>query len=181
MIFAERKGKRREKRKRIFLTKRYLDADYRAIDSLPRQRKPWCRRPLRYLWHLSHFSSTLKLWGIRVWGELPVATDPLPPTIASLATLTEDAFNVVVEADNVAPTTGVWQSSSMQAKMVFWWKSSLMPIFYEQENQDVAARSLNVKSEIITYVASTLKSTPRKLVELFQQIFSLFRWLWFET
>lgn len=40
---------------------------------------------------------------MRVCGELPVATEPLPPVIASLTTVPEDEFGVAATAasDNV--------------------------------------------------------------------------------
>ena len=89
---------------------------------------------------------------MRVCGELllakepllPVATELLLPVITSLEDVIDVA--VVVDSDNVE-LDGAWQSSSMQAKIVFWWKSSLIPIFCEQEKPSIVSRSLAMVDE----------------------------------
>lgn len=101
---------------------------------VPWQRKPWCKRPLRYLWHLSHFSSTLKLCGMRLCvllltlllGQLTPKGQP-----ESTATLGLGAVASAEPVVSVATGGGGdgWQSSSMHTKMFFWWNSSFIPIF----------------------------------------------------
>lgn len=138
--------------------------------NLPWQRKPWCNRPLRYLWHFSHLSKTLKLWGTRLWALLVVLVVvdvvltlllllPVPPV-----SLTDNVTYEVSEPARVEGDEG-WQSSSMHTNIFFWWNSSFIPMFWKIKNK-ISLKNLSQLSKIKKKKLSQLSKKKKELFQL---------------
>jgi hypothetical protein len=95
---------------------------------IPWQRNRWCSISLRYLLHLSHRFSNAK----------------------------ECSWKVLAPITSLRVKRDEWTNSSRQTKMVFWWNSSVIPIFW----------SRNKCTEMYTQKKKALQERLQKLTKI---------------